>query len=77
MSILQDYEEFRKAARENGWSLINEFLKKHQKYYLSDLLYNQAVYKTYEKRKTAYYWRFSFYIVALILIIKFSSSIKS
>ena len=39
------------AAGENEWNLINEFLEKHQEYYLSDLLYNQAVYKTYEKWK--------------------------
>lgn len=51
MSILQEYEQFRKAAGENEWNLIIEFLEQHKEYYLSDLLYNQAVYKTYEKWK--------------------------
>jgi hypothetical protein len=51
MSILQEYEQFRKAAGEKECNLINEFLEQHQEYYLSDLLYNQAVYKIYEKWK--------------------------
>lgn len=48
------------AVGKNEWNLINEFLEQHQEYYLSDLLYNQAVYKTYEKWKNRLNRRFSF-----------------
>lgn len=51
MSILQDYEYFKKSIGEHEWELITAFLDRHGEYMLSDLMYSMEVYKEYEEWK--------------------------
>ena len=52
MSIMQEYEFFKKEVGAQEWERINNFLNENEEYYLSDLIYNQAVYKIYEEWKS-------------------------
>lgn len=51
MSILQEYEQFKKSIGEEEYQLITMFLDCHGEYMLSDLLYKRDVYKIYEDWK--------------------------
>jgi hypothetical protein len=51
MSILQEYEQFKRSIGEHEWQLITMFLDNHGEYMLSDLLYKQDIYKVYEDWK--------------------------
>lgn len=49
MSILTEYEQIRKEVGEEVWNSYNWFLVKNESYLLSDLLYNDTVFKRYEE----------------------------
>lgn len=51
MSILQEYEEYRKRIGEKEWKMINTFLDENRQYLLSDLLYSKNVWQIYEDWK--------------------------
>ena len=59
MSVLQEYQTIRKRMGEKTYSHIQEFLKLHPKYFLSDVYYRESVWgefrnwenKIYTKKK--------------------------
>lgn len=51
MSILQEYEEYRRKLGEKEWENIDNFLAKNKQYLLSDVLYKESVWKIYENWK--------------------------
>ena len=55
MSILQEYEQFRKEMGEERYSHIEAFLEAYKNYLLSDVYYSQDVWKEFEAwEKEAY-----------------------
>lgn len=51
MSILQEYEEYRRKLGEKEWKNIDNFLAENERYLLSDVLYKESVWKIYENWK--------------------------
>ena len=51
MSILQEYEEYRRKLGEKEWKNIDNFLAENDQYLLSDVLYKESVWKIYENWK--------------------------
>ena len=49
MSILQEYEMIRKSIGEERFLHIEAFLETHKKYMLSDVYYNEGVWKEFEE----------------------------
>ena len=48
MSILQNYSVIKKRLGEEKFSHIEEFLKKHPNYFLSDVYYRKSVWNEFE-----------------------------
>ncbi|WP_028044425.1 hypothetical protein [Candidatus Stoquefichus massiliensis] len=48
MSILQEYEEIRKSITPRENKMIEEFLKSHPQYLLSDIYYNSGVHQKFQ-----------------------------
>lgn len=48
MSILQEYEEIRKSITPRENKMIEEFLKSHPQYLLSDIYYNSKVHQKFQ-----------------------------
>ena len=51
MSILQEYEEYRKRVGNEEWQMMNKFLEENRQYLLSDLLYRKSIYAVYQQWK--------------------------
>lgn len=49
MSIFQEYEEIKKAVGKEKFAAIEKFLSAHPEYFLSDVYYNEKVYKEFEQ----------------------------
>lgn len=54
MSIMSEYEDFRKELGEREFRLLEKFLEENEQYLLSDLYYSQAAYSEYEKWRAGY-----------------------
>lgn len=49
MSIFQEYEEIRKNIGEAKFAEIEKFLETRPEYFLSDVYYNEQIYKEFEQ----------------------------
>ena len=49
MSIMQEYEEIRKEIGEEKYLHIEEFLKQHSEYELSDVYYRECVWNEFQE----------------------------
>lgn len=49
MSILNEYNEIKNAIGKEKFEQIEKFLESHKNYFLSDVYYNQKVYKEFEE----------------------------
>lgn len=51
MSIMSEYETIKKVIGEAEYKMIEQFLRLHPEYLLSDILYSRSFYKEYEQWK--------------------------
>lgn len=49
MSIMQEYEQIKKAIGKAKFEQIEKFLAANPKYLLSDVYYNKQIYKEFER----------------------------
>ena len=56
MSIFQEYEEIRKNIGEAKFAEIEKFLETRPEYFLSDVYYNEQIYKEFEQWQNKKGW---------------------
>lgn len=49
MSILNEYEAIKKTIGKSKFEKIEKFLAAHPEYFLSDVYYNEQIYKEFEQ----------------------------
>lgn len=56
MSTLQEYEKIGKSLGKANFEQIEKFLEAHPEYFLSDVYYNERVYKEFEQWQNKKGW---------------------